>query len=113
MTTNDSNAALTDGATIILTNNEEANVTASLASVRGWAMSDKEKKVYGLAIILIVSMCLFPPWEIIGGAGVHYDRGYSLLVSAPHSAATINYGRLGVQIFAVAVAAFGIAKLVK
>lgn len=76
-------------------------------------MSDKEKKVYGVAIILIVGMCLFPPWEHILGNGVHIDKGYSLIVSAPMIAATINYGRLAVQILAVAAAAFGIAKLTK
>ena len=76
-------------------------------------MSDKEKKIYGVAIILIVGMCLFPPWEIITGIGRHIDQGYSLIVTPPHYNATINYGTLAVQILAVAAAAFGIAKLTK
>ncbi len=76
-------------------------------------MSDKEKKVYGVASILIVGMCLFPPWEQVRGTGrIHHDKGYSLITTPPRLA-TINYGRLGVQILAVAVAAFGIAKFTK
>jgi len=77
-------------------------------------MSDKEKKIYGVASILIVGMCLFPPWySLTLNGAIFLDAGYSLIVSPPHSGLVINYGRLGVQILAVAAAAFGIAKLTK
>ncbi len=41
-------------------------------------MSDKEKKVYWVSGMLIVGMCLFPPWEVINAKGIHYDLGYSV-----------------------------------
>ena len=73
-------------------------------------MSDKEEKIYGVASILIVGMCLFPPWEVITGGGMRLDKGYSLIAAPPQDVATINYVRLGVQILAVAAAAFGISE---
>ena len=78
-------------------------------------MSEKEKKIYGIASILVVGMCLFPPWQtiMVEGLPLHIDKGYSLIAPPPDEWATINYGRLGVQILAVAAAAFGIAKLTK
>lgn len=75
-------------------------------------MSDKEKKVYGFAVILIIGMCLFPPWHI-GTPKITLDKGYAFIAAPPDHRASINLGRLAIQVFVVGIAAFGLAKLTK
>ena len=72
----------------------------------------REKKIYGLAVVVVVGMCLVPPWhETFKGSTLNF--GYSFIAAPPNALASIDITALAVQILAVAVAAFGVAKFIK
>ena len=76
-------------------------------------MTNWEKNVYRVAVLLIIGICLFPPWHVTVNGMTQEDFGYSFLTHRPDYNASINFGKLALQVFVVGIAAFGLAKLTK
>ena len=78
----------------------------------------KKVKVLWTGIAIIVLMSLFPPWKDVRSSrprGSHYvvAGGYGFLFDPPYSAKSIDVGRLGLQIFIVALITGGVIVSIK
>ena len=78
----------------------------------------KKVKVLWTGIAIIVLMSLFPPWKDVRSSrprGSHYvvAGGYGFLFDPPYRAKSIDVGRLGLQIFIVALITGGLIVSIK
>jgi hypothetical protein len=75
-------------------------------------MTERQKKIYGIALAVAVLMCVVPPWHLPLTNGVTIDEGYSLIFSPPaNGTASIDFGRLTIQLLVVGAVGWGVAKL--
>lgn len=69
-------------------------------------MNKFQRLVLALAVIVIIAMCLYPPWRIETGKQPSWKTytpsnivsgGYSLLFAPPYNATGVDVGRLSIQ----------------
>jgi len=60
-------------------------------------MNTKQQIIIIIAGTLIFVTLLFPPFHILGKAGMIWNKGYSFILLPPHGSAIINVGTLLTQ----------------